>query len=773
MKKVTIDRGVLFIDDRPVFCLAGDYPYYRDHPANWPIRLAEMKRMNLNIVTCYVPWRHHEVEVEGRRIIDFNGRTAPNRDVIGFLRQAAELSLWVILKPGPFIHAETNYGGLPDWISPENNRSIQAMVDDRGVPVRWFSEDREPRQPEVLPAPLDPVYLNLVRNWYTAVDRELLVPFGYPRGPIIGVQICNEGIYSDSWVAPWQFDYSSSALRLYQVWLAETYGEIGEYNRLHRTTLTSFSEVEPPRRGRIPTDAGGLLELLDWGRFQSHLLGQVYRTYRGFLATDLPILVNINPVWENPDRVHPQKYDWWLARVVPENWPEVNYGFTNWIGAVSHRFDSLTRYQILVKRAKGINLEENWAYVGNIHQTDPIGENLFRSPAVCAFQTLMAVALGATGYTIYTAVETQGWTAALDTRVGQSHPGDAPLRADGTLSRKAKVARLLNGFFALEGRDVVGAESTAKIAYGISPTAAALSAWIGTCADWPGDDLPIPRVGCLGLESFHNFLFANNLDYRLVNLEAPHPDWEGLAVIAMRNPVLLSAHAQNELVSFCARGGILVMDRGFPLRNERFEDCTLLRERAHAAPARRKSTVIIRQLGAGLVIEYPKGGAFRGRGFLPFLPPDSAPLKLPQGFKVWRRINREAGKEYIFLFNFAGKSVDAAFTVGGHRIRASLPAKGCAALALTAGKLSTGFIIGVHEHERSAVRPRIDVDGQVLAMAEACDLLFRRVEDGYVLWTLGGDEEIRELHRPDPPSRESFSAHNLRKSYNLSDIYLS
>lgn len=57
----------------------------------------------------YVPWNYHEPQPG---VYDFSG----DRDVEAFLDLAAELGLLVILRPGPYICAEWEMGGLPAWL---------------------------------------------------------------------------------------------------------------------------------------------------------------------------------------------------------------------------------------------------------------------------------------------------------------------------------------------------------------------------------------------------------------------------------------------------------------------------------------------------------------------------------------------------------------------------------------------------------------------------------------------------------------------------------
>jgi beta-galactosidase len=111
-----IRDGIARIHGQNRFLNSTDYPYFRDDARNWSDRLDKLKALGHEFITCYFPWRHHEIEIDGSRRFDFTGETAPNRDVIGFLKLCQEKSLKVIAKPGPFVHAELNYGGLPNWV---------------------------------------------------------------------------------------------------------------------------------------------------------------------------------------------------------------------------------------------------------------------------------------------------------------------------------------------------------------------------------------------------------------------------------------------------------------------------------------------------------------------------------------------------------------------------------------------------------------------------------------------------------------------------------
>src|SRR5690554_3009271 len=159
MANVVFQDEILYIDDIPTFLLSADYPYYRDHRNDWSGQLDMIKSMGVKIITCYLPWRHHAPNdpLHGNGFYDFTGHSQSNRDVKYFLDLIRQKELMAIIKPGPFIHAEVDYGAIPDYISQAiESGLIEAEKDCSGLPTQW-------QQPLLIkfPAALDPYYHRL------------------------------------------------------------------------------------------------------------------------------------------------------------------------------------------------------------------------------------------------------------------------------------------------------------------------------------------------------------------------------------------------------------------------------------------------------------------------------------------------------------------------------------------------------------------------------------------------------------------------------------
>ena len=118
MAIVTYDDRSFLIDDTRIWLVSGSIHYFRVPAELWRDRLLKAKRAGLNCISTYVAWNFHE-PAEGQW--DFAG----DRDVVEFVRLAGELGLYVILRPGPYICAEWDFGGLPGWLGAKSGISYR------------------------------------------------------------------------------------------------------------------------------------------------------------------------------------------------------------------------------------------------------------------------------------------------------------------------------------------------------------------------------------------------------------------------------------------------------------------------------------------------------------------------------------------------------------------------------------------------------------------------------------------------------------------------
>jgi len=87
--------------------------YARVPRAYWKDRLQRLAAMGMNAIATYVPWNWHE-ETEG----NFNFHD--NHDVAAFIQTAQDVGLMVLLRAGPYICGEWEFGGFPAWLLTKN-----------------------------------------------------------------------------------------------------------------------------------------------------------------------------------------------------------------------------------------------------------------------------------------------------------------------------------------------------------------------------------------------------------------------------------------------------------------------------------------------------------------------------------------------------------------------------------------------------------------------------------------------------------------------------
>ncbi len=108
--EITFDKYSLMINGKRVFIKSGAFHYFRTPGIEMTRdRFLKMKAGGYNTVDLYFNWNYHS---PSQGIYDFTGI----KDVRKVLEEAKKAGLYVIARPGPFINAEVNAGGLPFWL---------------------------------------------------------------------------------------------------------------------------------------------------------------------------------------------------------------------------------------------------------------------------------------------------------------------------------------------------------------------------------------------------------------------------------------------------------------------------------------------------------------------------------------------------------------------------------------------------------------------------------------------------------------------------------
>ncbi len=103
--KTEIKNKQFLLDSKPFRILSGEMYYFRIPREYWRDRLLKLKACGLNTVATYIPWNLHE-RTPGK--FDFSGML----NIRAFLELADELGIKVLLRPGPYICSEWEFGGF-------------------------------------------------------------------------------------------------------------------------------------------------------------------------------------------------------------------------------------------------------------------------------------------------------------------------------------------------------------------------------------------------------------------------------------------------------------------------------------------------------------------------------------------------------------------------------------------------------------------------------------------------------------------------------------
>jgi beta-galactosidase len=105
---ITYDGRSFIIKGNPVYIYSGDIDYCRVPKELWRDRLTRIKRSGYNAITFYTFWNFME-PVHGQFHFE------DNLDVDAWLSLIEEMGMYAIVRPGPYICAEIDFGGWAPW----------------------------------------------------------------------------------------------------------------------------------------------------------------------------------------------------------------------------------------------------------------------------------------------------------------------------------------------------------------------------------------------------------------------------------------------------------------------------------------------------------------------------------------------------------------------------------------------------------------------------------------------------------------------------------
>jgi len=157
-------KGTFLLNGKPFVVKAAEIHYPRIPREYWDHRIKMCKALGMNTVCIYIFWNIHE-QREGQ--FDFTG----NNDIAAFCKLAQKNGMYVIVRPGPYVCAEWEMGGLPWWLLKKKDIRLREQ---------------------------DPYFMERVKIFEEKVGEQLAGLTIQKGGPIIMVQVENEyGSYGE------------------------------------------------------------------------------------------------------------------------------------------------------------------------------------------------------------------------------------------------------------------------------------------------------------------------------------------------------------------------------------------------------------------------------------------------------------------------------------------------------------------------------------------------------------------------------------------------
>ena len=159
MPAFAIQDNAFTLDGQPFRILSGAIHYFRVPRSYWDDRLYKARAMGLNTVETYVAWNLHEPRPGEFHFED-------NLDIATFIETAARHDLKVILRPGPYICSEWDFGGLPAWLLKDPQMRIRCAYPPFLQAVDRFFEALLPRIAPLQVTRGGPVIMAQIENEY-------------------------------------------------------------------------------------------------------------------------------------------------------------------------------------------------------------------------------------------------------------------------------------------------------------------------------------------------------------------------------------------------------------------------------------------------------------------------------------------------------------------------------------------------------------------------------------------------------------------------------
>ncbi len=187
-------KGTFLLNGKPFIVKAAEIHYPRIPRPYWEHRIKMCKALGMNTVCIYIFWNIHEQQ-EG--VFNFSD----NQDIAEFCRVAQRNGMYVIVRPGPYVCAEWEMGGLPWWLLKKKDIRLREQDPYFMERVKIFEERVGEQLRPLTIANGGPIIMIQVENEYGS--------YGTDKPYVSAIRDCLRGIYGNS-VTLFQCDWASN-----------------------------------------------------------------------------------------------------------------------------------------------------------------------------------------------------------------------------------------------------------------------------------------------------------------------------------------------------------------------------------------------------------------------------------------------------------------------------------------------------------------------------------------------------------------------------------
>lgn len=155
----SLGTSEFLLDGAPYQIISGELHPARIPAEYWLHRIRMAKAMGCNTISVYIFWNYHEA-AEG--VFDFS---TGNHNLAEFFKLVQDEGMWLIVRPGPYVCAEWELGGIPPYLL---------------------------RIPDIRLRCMDPRYMAAVERYLARLATEIKPFLITNGGPVLMLQIENE-----------------------------------------------------------------------------------------------------------------------------------------------------------------------------------------------------------------------------------------------------------------------------------------------------------------------------------------------------------------------------------------------------------------------------------------------------------------------------------------------------------------------------------------------------------------------------------------------------